>query len=67
MDQATLDECVEYVLELTRHCGKIISEAIDTKKEVSSKAHRLDWVTEYDKKVEEIIMCGLADKYPNHR
>lgn len=67
MDQATLDDCVEYVLELVRHCGKIINEAIDEYKEVTTKAHRLDWVTEYDRRVEDILITGLADKYPEHK
>lgn len=66
MDRATLDECIEYVLELVRHCGTIVNEAISTSKEVTTKAHRLDWVTEYDKRVEDILITGIADKYPEH-
>lgn len=67
MDSKTLDECFDHVYKLTLECGKIVKEAASKAKNIETKSHRTDYVTEYDKKVEEILMNGIKEKYPNHK
>lgn len=67
MDEETLNQCFDLVLELTRNCGTIVSEAASKAKTVESKSNRRDFVTEYDKKVEEILVSGIKAKYPSHK
>ncbi|XP_063696119.1 inositol monophosphatase 2-like [Culicoides brevitarsis] len=67
MDAKTLDECFDYVYKLTLECGKIVKEAASKAKNITTKEHRCDFVTEYDKKVEDILMKGILEKYPHHK
>lgn len=67
MDSATLDESFEHVLNLTKQCGGIIKSAIKLTKVVSTKSSSFDFVTEYDKKVEDTLINGIKEKYPAHR
>lgn len=67
MDSKTLDECFDYVYKLTLECGKIVKEGASKAKTIETKAHRHDYVTEYDKKVEEILINGIRAKYPKHK
>lgn len=67
MDAKTLDECFDHVYKLTLECGKIVKEASSKTKNITTKADRHDLVTEYDKKVEEILMNGIKAKYPHHK
>lgn len=67
MDSKILDEYFDHVYKLILECGKIVKEAASKAKTIETKAHRTDFVTEYDKKVEEILMNGIKAKYPGHK
>lgn len=67
MDTKTLNECFDHVHKLALECGEIIKTAAKETKKVETKSHRMDFVTEYDKKVEEILINGILEKYPNHK
>lgn len=68
ISQEDLDRCYEFVLKLTIESGKVIREAINgCKKNIETKAGDWDLVTEYDKKVEEILIDSLAKVFPTHK
>ncbi|XP_015513722.2 inositol monophosphatase 1 [Neodiprion lecontei] len=52
---------------LARDAGKVIADAIDKEKNVSVKGIDWDMVTEYDLKVEEIVIRSLSAKFPTHK
>lgn len=68
VDQEELDRCYDYVLKLTIESGKVIREAIDiSNKKIETKVADWDLVTQYDKKVEEILINNLMKEFPNHK
>nr|KAF7420669.1 hypothetical protein H0235_010966 [Vespula pensylvanica] len=68
IDQKELDRIYDYVLKLTIESGKVIREAIErSNKKIETKAGDWDLVTEYDKKVEKILIDNLAKEFPKHK
>lgn len=47
--------------------SQVIREAIQGAKKIETKAGDWDLVTQYDRKVEEILTAGLAKEYPTHK
>ena len=45
----------------------MIREAFKQEKQVSTKSSLADLVTESDKKVEQLIISTVKDKFPTHR
>lgn len=62
-----LDLCYDFGLKLTAEAGEIIEDAIQGSKNIETKAGDWDLVTQYDKKVEEIVINSLAKKFPKHK
>ncbi|XP_076645724.1 inositol monophosphatase 1-like [Halictus rubicundus] len=62
-----LDRCYDFVLKLTAEAGKIIKDAIQGSKKIETKAGDWDLVTQFDKKVEEIVINSIAQKFPKHK
>ncbi|XP_047358035.1 inositol monophosphatase 2-like [Vespa velutina] len=68
VDQEELDRIYDYVLKLTIESGKVIREAIDrSNKKIETKAADWDLVTEYDRKVEKILIDNLTKEFPKHK
>ncbi|XP_034945787.1 inositol monophosphatase 2-like [Chelonus insularis] len=65
--QQELDHCYDFVMKLTIESAKIIREAIQGKKTIETKAGDWDLVTQYDKKVEAVLIAGLAKEFPAHK
>uniref|UniRef100_A0A1B0CNZ5 Inositol-1-monophosphatase n=2 Tax=Lutzomyia longipalpis TaxID=7200 RepID=A0A1B0CNZ5_LUTLO len=65
--EAKLQECFNYVVNLVQKGGSIVEEGFTKTKEVKIKAFAADLVTEYDKRVEDLIIEGIREKYPNHK
>lgn len=56
---------LDQVCELVRRCGRIIRDADRANMHVDSKAGHANFVTEYDKKVQEALRAGLAEIAPD--
>lgn len=67
MQQEELDECFEFVSDLVKQCGEVLKEGFKNCGEITTKTADHDIVTIYDKKIEDILMKGISQKYPDHR
>lgn len=68
MNDQEIEEAFQLAVTLTKQCGTIVLEGFEnTAKAVKCKENHWDVVTEYDRKVEEVILQGLRERYPNHR
>lgn len=67
MDEVALKECFDYVVDLTKKCGDIVKKGIKDVGKVDTKEHFWDLVTVYDQQIEDIIIKGIHEKYPNHK
>ena len=56
---------LERICGLVRRCGQLIRDVDRTNLRVDSKAGRANFVTEYDKKVQETLRTGLAEIAPD--
>ena len=70
-----LDEFMNEAIRLVKECGDIIAEAINSQQNVeihqkdqcSSEGHGSAVLTETDMKVEQHLMKGLKEKFPDHQ
>ena len=57
-----------YVLVTWPHCPQIAREALEKEhREAEAKESTSDLVTETDKKVEELIISSLQQRFPKHK
>lgn len=61
------DVYYEFAITLTRDAALILKTAISGLKTVDEKLGNWDLVTEYDRKIEDVIIGNLKTKFPNHR
>ncbi|CAK9821434.1 Inositol monophosphatase 3 [Anthophora retusa] len=62
-----IEEYYKIAEELVLKAGKIIENAIDSYKNVQCKGIVWDLVTEYDRKIEDILQKQLSEIYPKHK
>nr|XP_012235042.1 PREDICTED: LOW QUALITY PROTEIN: inositol monophosphatase 1-like [Linepithema humile] len=62
-----IDECYIEILRLVKQAGSIIREKIYQPKDVLTKSCDVDLVTEWDQKVEKLVIDGVLQKYPDHK
>ena len=68
--QAELQSILEFSVALARKAGELIlegSEAIRASGATDEKKNSVDLVTEYDVKVEKLVMSELAKTYPTFK
>ncbi len=66
-DEQLLNDCYILALDLVRRAGELVKEGFEQlTKTVDTKAGSWDLVTEYDAKVEKLLINGIAEKYPDH-
>nr|CAI5847486.1 unnamed protein product [Callosobruchus analis] len=58
-------ECFDYALQLVKEAGKVLLTAKDY--EVESKSDVYDLVTVYDRRIEEVLVKKLKEKWPYHK
>nr|CAH7719644.1 unnamed protein product [Callosobruchus chinensis] len=58
-------EYFDYALQLVKEAGKVLLTAKDY--EVESKSDVYDLVTVYDRKIEEVLVKKLKEKWPDHK
>ncbi|XP_015435702.1 PREDICTED: inositol monophosphatase 2-like [Dufourea novaeangliae] len=61
------DVYYEFAVKLTHDAAQILKTAINGLKKVDEKLGNWDLVTEYDRKIEDVIIGNLRSKFPNHR
>lgn len=61
------DVYYDFAIKLTHDAAQILKAAINGMKNVNQKLGDWDLVTEYDRKIEDVIISNLKSKFPNHR
>lgn len=68
MAELNLDKCLEAATEIAKQGGKIAKEALEKDhRKAEHKESTSDLVTETDKKVEELIISSLRQRFPKHK
>ncbi|XP_017760468.1 PREDICTED: inositol-phosphate phosphatase-like [Eufriesea mexicana] len=57
----------DFAMKLTRDAAQILKTAINGTKKIDEKLGNWDLVTQYDRKIEEMIIGQLKTKFPNHK
>ncbi|KAG6796789.1 inositol monophosphatase 2 [Apis mellifera caucasica] len=57
----------EFAIKLTHDAAHILKEAINGVKKIDEKLGNWDLVTEYDRKIEDLIIGQLKTKFPDHK
>ncbi|KAG4070364.1 hypothetical protein HA402_006506 [Bradysia odoriphaga] len=66
-DDNLANECSVFALDLVRQAGAIVKKGFEElTKTVNTKSGSWDLVTEYDSKVENLLITSITDKYPDH-
>ncbi|XP_003976933.2 inositol monophosphatase 1-like isoform X2 [Takifugu rubripes] len=59
-------ECTDYCVEVVKHAGQVIREALQKDINVMEKSSPVDLVTETDQRVEQLIISSIKEKFPTH-
>ncbi|XP_076656084.1 inositol monophosphatase 1-like [Halictus rubicundus] len=62
-----IDECYMTVLRLVKEAGSIVREKINQPQDPMIKSCEVDLVTEWDQKVEKLLVEGISSKFPDHK
>uniref|UniRef100_A0A182IXE8 Inositol-1-monophosphatase n=1 Tax=Anopheles atroparvus TaxID=41427 RepID=A0A182IXE8_ANOAO len=63
-----LKEAFDLAVELVKQCNEIVLEGYRTaSKRVDVKGKHWDLVTEYDQRVEEVLIAGIRARFPHHK
>lgn len=54
-------------MTLVKAAGTVVLKAIGEGKQIETKSEFTDLVTQYDKQVEQLLIGGLREQYPNHK
>lgn len=63
----TIDDYFNTVLEIVKEAGKVLNEGFHTPKDVETKSASWDLVTEYDKRIENILIENISKAFPKHK
>ena len=64
---ANTDEYYFTVLRLVKEAGSIVREKIYQPKDAMTKSCDVDLVTEWDQKVEKLLVDNISSKFPDHK
>ncbi|CAL7935342.1 unnamed protein product [Xylocopa violacea] len=64
---ANTDECYIAVLHLVKEAGFVVKEKINQPQDPMTKSSEIDLVTEWDQKVEKLLIDGISSKFPDHK
>ncbi|XP_017892486.1 inositol monophosphatase ttx-7-like [Ceratina calcarata] len=67
MARSMEDVYYEFVIKLVHDAAQILKTAINTTKTIDEKLGNWDLVTEYDRKIEAVLIDQLRTKFPDHR
>jgi fructose-1,6-bisphosphatase/inositol monophosphatase family enzyme len=60
-------EVYDFAVELARRAGEIIKEGFLQEKRIEFKTSAIDLVTEYDKRVEDVVFAAIRKRFPGHK
>lgn len=68
-DDSFVDDCYALALDLLQPAGKCLLEGFQQSavKNIEFKTGNWDLVTDYDRRIEDILIRGIAAKYPDHK
>uniref|UniRef100_A0A2M4CU26 Inositol-1-monophosphatase n=1 Tax=Anopheles darlingi TaxID=43151 RepID=A0A2M4CU26_ANODA len=67
-DDSEIKRAFEVVLELVKQCNDIVLEGYrSASKRVEVKGKHWDLVTEYDQRVEDVLIAGIRAQFPHHK
>uniref|UniRef100_A0A182SPY3 Inositol-1-monophosphatase n=1 Tax=Anopheles maculatus TaxID=74869 RepID=A0A182SPY3_9DIPT len=67
-DEKEIQAAFDVAVELVKKCNEIVSEGFRTaSKRVEVKGKHWDLVTEYDQRVEDVLIAGLRQHFPHHK
>ncbi|XP_049295044.1 uncharacterized protein LOC125769975 [Anopheles funestus] len=67
-DEKEIKEAFDVALELVKQCNEIVLEGFrSASKRVEVKGKHWDLVTEYDQRVENVLIAGLRQHFPHHK
>lgn len=67
-DEHLSNDCYNLALDLVRAAGEVVKEGFEKlTKTVNTKSGSWDLVTEYDGRVEQLLINGITGKYPDHK
>lgn len=66
-DQKLIDECYTHILGVALEAGELVKEGFSAVKDVQLKGTDGDIVTDYDTRVEELIIGSIRAKFPDHQ
>ncbi|CAF1561577.1 unnamed protein product [Rotaria sordida] len=67
MTAEDIDIYYKTILNLVSLAGKIVCEGFAITKQVKTKDGAADLVTEFDQRVEEVLIKNLREKFPTHK
>ncbi|CAF1176246.1 unnamed protein product [Adineta ricciae] len=67
MTEQEIDVYYKAVLDLVSLAGKVVNEGFSITKHVETKSGAADLVTEFDQRVEEILIKSLRETFPTHK
>jgi hypothetical protein len=67
MNSLELDECFDYVNQLVLKCGEVLKDGFVNTGAVTTKTAFFDVVTFWDGEIENILIKGIKEKYPDHK
>ncbi|XP_058066902.1 uncharacterized protein LOC131216430 [Anopheles bellator] len=67
-DDSEIKEAYELAVKLVKECNEIVLEGYRTaSKRVEVKGKHWDLVTEYDRRVEDVLIAGIRARFPHHK
>ncbi|KAK7574246.1 hypothetical protein V9T40_011437 [Parthenolecanium corni] len=66
--ETELEKYMSCAMELTKQSSQLIRDRIwSEKKDIQTKSHRHDFVTETDQEIEKLLITGLSSQFPDHK
>ncbi|XP_046669886.1 inositol monophosphatase 1-like [Homalodisca vitripennis] len=62
-----VEHCYSVVLEIVKSAGTVLAEGFKKTKKVTTKTSSSDLVTEYDKRIESLIIDEILKTFPTHK
>lgn len=66
LNQQVMEEYLEFAIGAAREAGALLLEGFDKQNKVIHKSSAVDWVTEYDRASEQLVVARITAAYPTH-
>lgn len=62
----SLEQYLDFAVACAREAGALLMDGFEKQNKVDHKSSAVDWVTEYDRASEKLVVERLAEKFPQH-